>query len=181
MWISLATRPEVQLRDPLSDPPWLPRDQAVFQNQGVPSPCPFAIWADIGPVSLGCKQLPGNSGARQRPWLRANILPTLQLHLPREACVCAKPLWLCPTLCNPLDCSPPGYSVHGILQARILEWVAISYSRGSSQPRDQTHISYVSCVCRRVLYHQCHLGIPLKRSTQPGNKSIDSRGSWLWI
>ena len=46
----------------------------------------------------------------------------------------------CPTLCNPMDCSLPGSSVHGILQARILEWVAIS-SRGSSRPRDQTYIS----------------------------------------
>ena len=51
----------------------------------------------------------------------------------------------CPTLCDPLDCSPPGSSVHGILQARILEWVVISFSRGSFQPRDQTLISYVSC------------------------------------
>ena len=42
----------------------------------------------------------------------------------------------CLTLCDPMDCSPPGSSVHGILQARILEWVAISFSRGSSQPRD---------------------------------------------
>ena len=125
----------------MSDPPWLPRDEAVFQNQDVPSPCPFAIWAGVGPVSLGCKQLPVNSGAHQRPWLRANILPTLQLHLPKEACVCAKSLRSCPTLCNTLDCSPSGYSVHGTLQARILEWIAISYSRGSSQPRDQTHIS----------------------------------------
>ena len=47
------------------------------------------------------------------------------------------------TLCNPVDCSPPGSSVHGILQARILEWVAISFSRGSSRPRDQT---WVSCI-----------------------------------
>ena len=42
----------------------------------------------------------------------------------------------CPILCDPMDCSPPGFSVHGIRQARILEWVAISFSRGSSQPRD---------------------------------------------
>ena len=42
----------------------------------------------------------------------------------------------CPTLCHPIDYSPPGFSVHGILQARTLEWVAISFSRGSSQPRD---------------------------------------------
>ena len=46
----------------------------------------------------------------------------------------------CPTLCNPMDCSSPGFSVHGILQARILEWVAISFSRGSSRPRDQTQV-----------------------------------------
>ena len=44
----------------------------------------------------------------------------------------------CPTLCDPMNCSPPGASVHEILQARILEWVAISFSRGSSPPRDQT-------------------------------------------
>ena len=47
----------------------------------------------------------------------------------------------CPTLCNPVDCSLPGSSVHGILQARVLEWVAISFSRGSSWPRDQTEVS----------------------------------------
>ena len=42
----------------------------------------------------------------------------------------------CPTLCHPMDCSPPGSSVHGILQARILEWIAVPFSRGSSRPRD---------------------------------------------
>ena len=46
----------------------------------------------------------------------------------------------CPNLCDPMDCSPPGSFIHGILQARILEWVAISFSRGSSQPRDQTQV-----------------------------------------
>ena len=50
-------------------------------------------------------------------------------------CVC---LQSCPTLCNPMDCSSPASFVHGILQARILEWLAISHSRGSSRPRDQT-------------------------------------------
>ena len=47
----------------------------------------------------------------------------------------------CPTLCDPVDCSLPGSSVHGILQARVLEWVTISFSRGSSQPRDRTQVS----------------------------------------
>ena len=54
----------------------------------------------------------------------------------------------CLTLCDPKD-----YTAHGILQARILEWVAISTFRGSSQPRDRTHISYVSCTGKQVLYH----------------------------
>ena len=61
------------------------------------------------------------------------------------ACVHDKSLQSCLTLCHPMDCSPPGSSVHGILQARILEWVAIPPSRGSSGLRDQTHISYISC------------------------------------
>ena len=68
---------------------------------------------------------------------------------------------LCLILCNPMDCSPPGSSVHGILQARILEWIAIPSSRGSSQPSDQTHISHISSTGRWVLYHQHHLGSPV--------------------
>ena len=59
----------------------------------------------------------------------------------------------CPTLCNPMDYSLPGFFVHEILQARILECVAIPFSRGSSRPRDQTCISYVFCIGRQVLYH----------------------------
>ena len=56
----------------------------------------------------------------------------------------------CLTLCNPMDYSPPGSTVHGISQARILEWVAILFSRGSFQIRDQTH---VSCIGLWILYH----------------------------
>ena len=65
----------------------------------------------------------------------------------------AKPLQSCPTLCDPTDCSLPGPSVHGILQARILEWVAMSISRGSSQPRDRTQVSYIFCTGQRLIYH----------------------------
>ena len=61
--------------------------------------------------------------------------------------VCAQS---CLTLCDPMDCSPPGSSAHGIFQARILEWVAIFFFRGSSQPRNQTCISWSS---RQILYH----------------------------
>ena len=52
-------------------------------------------------------------------------------------------LSLYPTLCKPMHCSPPGSSIHGILQARVLEWVAISFSRGSSRPRDWTQVSCI--------------------------------------
>ena len=55
----------------------------------------------------------------------------------------------CLTLCNPMNCSPPGLSVHGIFQARILEWIAIPYSRGISQPRDRT---LVSCLAMQEIW-----------------------------
>ena len=61
-----------------------------------------------------------------------------------KACMCAKSLQSCLTLCSPMDCSPTDSSVHGILQAGPLEWVAMPSSRGSSQPRDQTHVSLMS-------------------------------------
>ena len=70
----------------------------------------------------------------------------------------AKSLPLCPTLCNPMVHSQPGSSLHGVLQARTQEWVAMSYSRGSSQPRNWTCVSYVSCTHKWVLYHYHHLG-----------------------
>ena len=81
-------------------------------------------------------------------YLCRKSLPTLQFLLTsssrlQSCCVRmhAKSLQLCLTLCDPMDRSPPGSSVHGILQARRVEWVAMPASRGSSQPRDRTHIS----------------------------------------
>ena len=68
---------------------------------------------------------------------------------------------LCPTLCNPMDCSLSGFSVHGILQARILEWVDFPFSRGSSQPRDQTQVSLID-------------SLPSKPPGQPNNIGVGS-------
>ena len=76
----------------------------------------------------------------------------------------AKSLQSCLTHYDPTDCGPPGSFVHGILQARILEWAAMSSSRGSSQPRAWTSLSYVSSIGRRVLYHQCHLEVQASAS-----------------
>ena len=88
----------------------------------------------------------------------------------RERPECAKSLQLCPTLCNPMDCSLPGSSVHRILQARILEWTAMPSSRGSSWPRDRTCISYIS------LLHWQADSLPLA----PPGKPWERRGSRKW-
>ena len=74
----------------------------------------------------------------------------------------AQLLQSCPTLCDLVDCSLPGSSVHEIFQARILKWVAMSPSRRSSWPRDRTHVSCVSCIGKWVLYHKRNLGSPGK-------------------
>ena len=87
---------------------------------------------------------------------------------------------LCPTLCGPMDCSPPGFSVHGILQARILGWFAISYTRGSSQLRDRTCISCVSCFGRWILYHLCHQFWFLRTQCFRGISSLES-GNVLYL
>ena len=85
--------------------------------------------------------------------LSSSVNPTEPDYLCYQYSLCVKSLQSCPTLCDLMDCSPPGSSVHGILQAGILGWVAISSSRGSSWPRDLTHISCISCIGRRILYH----------------------------
>ena len=68
-------------------------------------------------------------------------------------CVHTKLLLSCPALCHPLDCGPPGSSACGILQARILEWVAIPFSRGASWPGMEPVTNYIACIGRWVLYH----------------------------
>ena len=74
-----------------------------------------------------------------------------QHHQSLHLCLCTV-TQLHPTLCNPVDCNPLPFSFHGSFQTRILEWVAISYSRGSSWFRDQTHVSCISCIGRQILY-----------------------------
>ena len=100
-----------------------------------------------------CNPIDGSPPGSSLPGiLQARILEWVAISF-SNACMDAKSLQSCLTLCNPIDGSPPGSSVHRVLQARILEWVAISFSRGSSQPRDPTCISCVSCIGRQVLHH----------------------------
>ena len=71
-----------------------------------------------------------------------------------SVCIHVRPLTESrPSLCNPMDCSLPGSSVHGIILARILEWVASSFSRGSSQSCDWTHVYLHLLLRRQILYH----------------------------
>ena len=89
-------------------------------------------------------------------------------------CMQARLLQSRPSLCGPMDCNPPGSSIHGILQARILEWVAMPSSRGSSRARDQTLISYISCIGRRAPYHWRHLGSPGVTEAQRASQRAES-------
>ena len=70
-------------------------------------------------------------------------VPILQMRKLRHGGSESEVTQSCPTLCDPMDCSLRGFSVHGILQARILEWVTISFSRASSRPRDRTQVSRI--------------------------------------
>jgi len=87
---------------------------------------------------------------------------SIDFHIQAEVKVKVLVTHLCPTLCDPMNCSLPGSSVHGILQARRLEWVAIPFSRGSSQLNDGTQ---VSCIAADSL-HLRHQGSPIQANDQ---------------
>ena len=122
----------------------------VSCNHEFKMPQMFNTFGDpLSQASWGCcKRVP------QTGWL--NLVKIYFLNV-SEACAYAQS---CPTLCYPMDCSPPGSSIHGILQARIPQWVAISSSRGSSQSRDQ---SWVSCIAGRFFTFE-PLGKPISGS-----------------
>ena len=107
-------------------------------------------WTPLNPLSTGQKK-------RHKLWIELFreqcIFCTSESPRRKQNSILMVQLWKkesesevihsCPTLCDPVDCSPPGSSVHGILQARVLEWVAISFSRGSSRPRNWTWVSRI--------------------------------------
>ena len=87
-----------------------------------------------------------------------------------QLCLRAQSLQLCLTLCNPIDPSPPDSSIHGIFPARILVWVSMPSFRGSSQPRDWTRASYVSCIAGRFF-----------TAEPPGNSQLYSPMQIMWV
>ena len=94
---------------------------------------------------------------------------------------CRLSCFSCVQLYDPMDCSPPSSSVHGVLQARILEWVAISSSKGSSRAKDQTHISQLSCTGSQIPYHQCHLRSPHREYRHLKNNFIYFWLCWVFV
>ena len=109
----------------------------VWRNIEVAQSCPTLC--DPMDYSLPGSLVHGIFQARILEWAEYwEILMSPKKCLQPRVCVCMLVTQLCPTLCDPMDCSPPSSSVHGILQARILGWVAIPFSKGSSRPRDQT-------------------------------------------
>ena len=89
------------------------------------------------------------------PWLNHCTVQKTTQHCELTVCrwVLDTLARLCPVFCGPMGYSWPGSSVHGIFRASVPEWVRISYSRGSSWPRDRTCVSWVSCTGRQILYH----------------------------
>ena len=88
--------------------------------------------------------------------------------IPELCCLVAKSY---PTLCEPMDCRPPGSSVHEVSQARVLEWVAVAFSRGSSWSRDQTQVSYLA----GRFFTTESPGTPIIQESFPERKELNSR------
>ena len=100
--------------------------------------------------------LPGTLSSQKKPCTYPAHKQVIKFMNTNSMCLHAH---LCPTPCSPMNCRLTVSSLHGISQARILEWVASSYSRASSQPWDQTCIPWSCCIGTWILYHLSHLGI----------------------
>ena len=108
--------------------------------------------------------------------------------MPVHVHVRAKLLQSRPTPCDPMDCSPPGSSVHGVLQEGVMEWVAVTSPRGPPPPRDGTCVPCGSCTGRWALYYwgpsgSLHTGVWLQRALGRGPTEAASPGCWalFWL
>ena len=127
---------------------WHEFEQALGGSEGQGSLACCSAWGhkELDMTELLNSNNNESKDHRQVPWAQIrNLIPS--------TCVHVQLLQSCLTFCNPMDCCLPGSYVHGIIPARILEWVAMPSFRGSFQPRDQTHISCGSFTGRQILYH----------------------------
>ena len=117
----------------------------MTHHPSVPGRMPYCVPEETARIRMGF----AISNHRDTLAIEATVYIYNCLHRKREFFLCCYYCLVaksCPTLfCNPIDCSPPGSSVHGIPQEKILECVVISFSRGSSQPGDQAHTSCIGC------------------------------------
>ena len=110
-------------------------------NVWLGSPCTLPTNLGLCPVSTSAPSQEPNSLLEHNVYVGVCVC----------VCVCTR-AQLCLTLCNPMDNSPPGSSVHRIILARMLKWIVMPSSRGAYRPWDQTHVSCVSCDGRQILY-----------------------------
>ena len=97
------------------------------------------MWVNVESIDFGVTNFSKQTKLQiWNPWIRVDCVCIYVYESESEVAQ------LCPTLCNPMGCSLSGSSVHGIFQATVLEWIAISFSRGSSWPRNQTWVSHVA-------------------------------------
>ena len=120
--------------------------------------CFVSMYVSLDNSLLSVRQEPTLRSLKGSPFLPKNIQLSVHDSWPSEIMhACMLGCFSCPTHCDPVGCSPSASSVHGILQARILEWVAMSSSGGSSQSRAQTLFCLHLLHCRRSLYLSSHL------------------------
>ena len=174
----------------------------MLESETVPD---SALWGDWG-IRKACLSWERNPGVQSsEPWgapaanpgasRAVSSAPPSSSYETKQTCykvMCAC-VQSCLTLCSPVDFSQPGSSVHGILQARLVQHVAISSSRESSWPRDQTRVLCVSCIARQILYHEARVQNPIPLLTflqfkwncaqlyTPSGLSGDFNSTLVWI
>ena len=156
---------------------WVAQSCPTLCNPMNCSPPGFSIHGILQARILKWGAIPfSRVSSRPRAWTQVSWVAGrfLTIWATTEALIlpCTLLLQSCLTLCNPMGYSLPGSTAHGIFQARILECVAMPFSRGSSQHRDWTCISCVYCTGRQVLYHYCHLGSWLSKHSRPWSEWV---------
>ena len=134
---------------------WLPK--AIYRFNAIPVKLPMAFSTELEQKILNFMK------TQNTPNSQSNFEKEKQAGGIRLPDFSEK--WKCLTLCNCMDCSPPGFSVHGTLQARILEWGAIPFSRGSSQPR---YWIWISCI---AIWEGCTTKLQLSKPYGTGTKT----------
>ena len=143
LFISLSTWLEILIKF-IQKAFLLNKKESLFKKRFLTQMFRCTVWVPLSVFLLQGPRMPVPGLPELPSYLSYGQLAGTQVFIMTSSVMKVKVTQSCPTLCNPMDCSPPGFSVHGILQARILEGVAFPSSRGSSHPRVQTQASHVA-------------------------------------